>query len=126
MLSFCFLLPWKKYGVVRLYNDIPGSCNSTRGIKQKVVKKVFSEEEMRQHYGLTFLVYFNDRKSPPLYGVLYYQNRKENKYCMAMPDGKFAVFKDRAVDQYKRNIVHEVCYPLRECIRQEPELKIKR
>ena len=125
-LSFCFILPWEKYGVVRIYSDIPRSCRTTRGLKQQVVKKVTSEEEMRKHYGLTFLVHFNDNVSPPLYGVLYHQNKKKNKFCMALPNGEFAVFKDRQIDEHKRNIVHEVCYPLRECIKREPEPEIKR
>ncbi len=118
--SACSLLPSREAsdnptGVIRYYSNIPAGCNTTRGLKQSTVKQVRSEAELRSHYGLTFNVWFNDRETESLYGSLYYQNAEENKYCMALPDGRFAVFSDRAVGQYKRNIAHEVCYPIKDC-----------
>jgi tRNA U34 5-methylaminomethyl-2-thiouridine-forming methyltransferase MnmC len=72
-------------------------------------------EQLQKHYRLTFHVWFQDGISPELYGTLYYQNRRENKYCMALPDGNFAVFADSRVGR-KPNISHEVCYPIKDCL----------
>ena len=102
-------------GVVQFTKEIPAECNTTTGLKQKVVRAVYSERELVQHYGLSFQVHFNDKKSPDLYGALYYQNRDTNLYCMALPDGRFAVFQDSHIDEHKRNVIHEVCYPLKDC-----------
>jgi len=102
-------------GVVQFTKEIPTECNTTTGLKQKVVRAVYSERELVQHYGLSFQVHFNDKKSPDLYGALYYQNRDTNLYCMALPDGRFAVFQDSQIDEHKRNVIHEVCYPLKDC-----------
>ena len=104
----------KTQGAVTFYGDIPDQCNQTRGLKQKVVIRATSEDELRSHYGLTFLVRFQDGVSPPVYGTLYYQNEDLNRYCMATPDGRFAVFANSQVNGYD-NIVQEVCYPIKEC-----------
>ncbi len=103
---------------MQFYDTIPPHCNTTAGLKQKVVRPVYSERELIQHYGLSFRVYFNDNVSPYLYGALYYQNRKQNLYCMALTDGRFAVFSDSQIDEHKRNMIHEVCYPFKDCSRQ--------
>lgn len=105
----------KDRGVVLFYSEIPTNCQQTRGIKQKEVIKAHSMGELEQHYHLTFHVWFQDGISPELYGTLYYQNSQENKYCMALPDGRFAVFADSRVGR-KPNISHEVCYPIKDCI----------
>jgi hypothetical protein len=102
-------------GVIKYYSHVPASCNTTRGLKQSLVKQVKSEKELRAHYGLTFRVWFNDRATESLYGSLYYQNAEQNKYCMALPDGRFAVFGDKPVGPHKKNIAHEVCYPIKDC-----------
>jgi len=117
LISSCSLFSpeTKVPATIRFYDTIPPECSKTRGIKQNEVRRVTSEQELRSHYGITFHVYFNDRKSPDLYGSLYYQDRTENKYCMALPDGRFAVFHDRMIDEHKHNVVHEVCYPIQEC-----------
>lgn len=107
-------VPVKTVGAVAYFAEIPARCNTVRGIKQKVIRRVRSEQELRDHYGLTFLVRFNDGVSPPLYGSMYYQNRDENRYCMALVDGGFAVFSDRKVG-IKRNVIQEVCYPIQVC-----------
>lgn len=105
----------KDRGAVHFSMDIPQNCNETRGIKQKKVIKADSMEQLERHYRLTFHVWFQDGISPELYGTLYYQNRQENKYCMALPDGQFAVFSDSRVGR-KPNISHEVCYPIKDCL----------
>ncbi|MBW7858084.1 MAG: hypothetical protein H3C43_07325 [Leptonema sp. (in: Bacteria)] len=118
LVSNCNLLETKKTpstGAVTYVNSIPNNCTTTTGIKQKVVKKVTSESELRQHYGLTFKVRFNDQVSPTLYGALYYQDNKQNLYCMALPDGRFATFHDSQISENKKNIIQEVCYPLSDC-----------
>lgn len=86
-----------------------------QGLKQTVVKRVTSEEELVKHYGITFRVRFQDRVSPDLYGALYYQNQTENKYCMALPDGRFAIFADRQLAENTMNVSQEVCYPIMRC-----------
>lgn len=115
-LSGCMLFGPQRQGAVRFYGDIPSSCDTVRGLRQQVIKQVHSEEEMRKHYGLTFRVYFQDNESPEsLYGVLYYQDPEANKYCMALPDGRFAVFSDRQFAENRRNVSHEVCFPIKDC-----------
>ncbi|MCR9144153.1 MAG: hypothetical protein NXI24_18035 [bacterium] len=101
-------------GAVTFYNDIPDQCNTTRGLKQKTVIRATSESQLRSHYGLTFLVRFQDGVSPPVYGTLYYQNEDLNRYCMATPGGRFAVFANSRVNGVD-NIVQEVCYPIKDC-----------
>lgn len=117
VLSHCGMIrpPENRSGVVRFTKEIPTECNTTTGLKQKVVRAVYSERELIQHYGLSFQVHFNDKKSPDLYGALYYQNRDTNLYCMALPDGRFAIFMDSQIDEHRRNVIHEVCYPLKDC-----------
>ena len=110
----------KMQGAVQFYSEIPEQCGTARGIRQKTIEKITSENQMRSHYGLTFLVRFNDGISPVLYGVLYYQNSSENKYCMAVNDGTFAVFSDSQIDEHRKNIIHEICYPLNDCSDQIP------
>lgn len=102
-------------GVVEFRNEIPAECNITMGLKQKSVRAVYSERELIQHYGLSFQVHFNDRISPDLYGALYYQNPESNLYCMALPDGRFAVFQDSQIDEHRRNVIQELCYPIKDC-----------
>ena len=104
----------KTQGAVTYYNDIPELCNTTRGLKQKTVIRASSEDQLRAHYGLTFLIRFQDGVSPPVYGTLYYQNQDLNRYCMATPDGRFAVFANSQVNGTD-NIVQEVCDPLKDC-----------
>ncbi len=104
----------KTQGAVTFYSDIPGQCNTTRGLKQKTVIRATSEQQLRSHYGLTFLVRFQDGVSPPIYGTLYYQNEDLNRYCMATPDGQFAVFANSKVNGFD-NIVQEVCFPIKDC-----------
>ncbi len=101
-------------GAVTFHRGIPDNCDTTRGLKQKVVKRVTSEEELRRHYGLTFLVQFQDGVSPRLYGTLYHQNEDANFYCMALPDGRFATFSDSKVGD-RNNVSQEVCFPIKEC-----------
>lgn len=101
-------------GVVEYYSNIPEECNTVRGLTQSVVKQVDSEQQLVDHYGLSFHVWFQDGVSPELFGALYYQNRNEGKYCMALPDGEFAVFYDSMIG-HKPNVSHEVCYPLKDC-----------
>lgn len=101
-------------GAVRFQNSIPDECNVTRGLKQKKVIRATSENQLRSHYGLTFLVRFQDGVSPPVYGTLYYQNKDLNRYCMATPDGRFAIFANSQING-EDNIIQEVCYPLKEC-----------
>ena len=105
----------KSTGTVTYLPNIPSNCTTTTGIKQKIVKKVTSEAELRKHYGLTFKVRFNDQVSPTLYGALYYQDKNQNLYCMALPDGRFAVFHDSQISENRKNIIQEVCYPLSDC-----------
>ncbi len=100
--------------VVHFHKEIPKFCSTTMGLKQKKVIPVFSEKEMQEHYGITFLVRFNDDNSDSLYGVLYYQNQRKNIYCMALPNGTFASFSDSSIGQ-RKNIIQEICYPLHEC-----------
>lgn len=109
----------ERRSAVRFYDNIPPECASTRGIKQNTVLRVTSEEDLRRHYGITFRVFFNDGISPEIYGTLYYQNRDENRYCVAMPDGRFAIFADSRIGEHRRNVVHEVCYPIHECGQDE-------
>ena len=106
----------KKKGpsVVTISNHIPKVCNTSLGLKQKIIKAVYNEKEMREHYGITFLVRFNDEFSEDLYGVLYYQNEKKNLYCMALADGKFAIFSNSKIGN-GNNIIQEICYPIKEC-----------
>lgn len=108
-------------GVVRYYDSIPSECNEIRGLRQKELKQVKTEQELRNHYGMTFHVWFNDGITEELYGALYYQNREENLYCMALPDGSFAVFEDSQITNFRKNVAHEICYPLRECLKEAPE-----
>jgi len=105
-------------GVVSFQKSIPSQCSTGIGLKQKVVRQVFSEKALIDHYGLTMLVRFNDKISPELYGTLYYQNPAENRYCMALPDGRFAMFSDSQIDTNKRNVIQEVCYPFSDCGRK--------
>ncbi len=118
LLSSCHSWPFSRSerSVVRYYDSIPRECDTTQGIRQKQVIQASSDQELKDHYGLTFLVWFNDGISPVLYGTLYYQSEKRNLYCMALPDGRFAVFHDRQIDRHRRNVVHEVCYPIKECV----------
>ena len=102
-------------GAVTFYNDVPAQCAVVQGLKQNVVKRVHSEQELIKHYGITFRVRFQDRVSPELYGALYYQNPSENKYCMALPDGRFAVFADKQLGENTMNVSQEVCYPILKC-----------
>ena len=106
----------KKKGpsVVTISNQIPKVCNTSLGLKQKIIKAVYNEKEMREHYGITFLVRFNDEYSEDLYGVLYYQNEKKNLFCMALADGKFAIFSNSKIGN-GNNIIQEICYPIKEC-----------
>lgn len=107
----------KKHGVVTFYNSIPSKCPKSRGLKQKVIKPVYSHSEMINHYGISFLIRFQDKISPDLYGVLYHQNKDKNLYCMALPDGRFALFHDQIINS-KSNIIQEICYPLKNCLQQ--------
>ena len=104
----------KKTGVVNFHDEIPLICDEGRGLKQKKVIAVHSENQMREHYGLTFKIRFQDGVSPRLYGALYYQNPKKNLYCMSLPNGRFASFSDSKIGRL-RNIVQELCYPIQEC-----------
>lgn len=104
-------------GAVSFYDSVPEQCNEVRGLKQNSVKGGDSEKELIEHYGITFLVRFQDQKSPQLYGTLYYQNPRENLYCMALTDGRFASWGDREIDVNRRNFIQEVCYPLQSCAR---------
>lgn len=106
--------PVRTVGAVQFFAAVPAVCPATRGIKQKTVRRVTTEQELRDHYGLTFAVRFNDGVSPTLYGSIYYQNRAENRYCMALVNGSFAVFADRKIG-VKRNVIQEVCYPIQPC-----------
>ena len=101
--------------IVQFYTNVPETCSSVNVLKQKNLKRVSSEDELIKHYGLTFLVRFNDGKTRPIYGTLYYSSSEENKYCMVLPDGNFAVIKDKQIDQYRKNVIQEVCYPIQEC-----------
>ncbi len=113
---FCTtILRPKKIGVVYFHDTVPAQCKVTRGIKQKKVIPVYSENELRKHYDLTFQIRFNDEKSPRLYGSLYYQDREKNLYCLALPNGRFATFSDSKIDIYRHNIIQELCYPIQEC-----------
>jgi len=102
-------------GAVTFHNDIPADCATVQGLKQSTVKRVKSEEELIKHYGITFRVRFQDKVSPDLYGALYYQNPGENKYCMALPDGRFAIFADKKLGENTMNVSQEVCYPILKC-----------
>ncbi|MBI41142.1 MAG: hypothetical protein CMF59_16215 [Leptospiraceae bacterium] len=104
-------------GAVSYYDGIPQQCNEVRGLKQKIVKAGDSEQELIDHYGITFLVRFQDKESPALYGTLYYQNPRKNLYCMALTDGRFASFSDSQIDANRRNFIQEVCHPLKKCER---------
>ncbi len=104
----------RSVGTVTFFKDIPASCNTTRGLTQKKVQAGRSHRELEKHYGLTFHIWFQDGISPELFGTMYYQNRTENKYCMALPDGSFAVFSDSRVGE-RPNLSHEVCYPIKDC-----------
>lgn len=108
-------VPVKRAGVVSFFSEVPALCNTARGIKPRDIRRVRSEQELRDHYGLTFLIRFNDGVSPPLYGSMYYQNRDENRYCMALVDGGFAMFSDSRIGK-KRNLIQEVCYPIQPCL----------
>ncbi len=110
----CSLRHPKQKGVVRFYNSIPENCKTVKGLKQKQVIPVYTEKQLRDHYNITFLVRFNDDESPSLYGALYHQDQEKNLYCMALRKGKFAVFSDSTVGR-RRNVIQEVCYPIREC-----------
>lgn len=116
---FCSLIFKKEvsyqFGVVEIYDYIPKQCKETKGLKQKKVILAKSEEELINHYGITFLVYFNDQVSPILYGSLYYFDPDNNLYCMSLPNEKIAVFRDKKIDQYRNNIIQEICYPIRPC-----------
>ena len=101
--------------VVTYYNDVPQNCSEIKGLKQTVVRRVTSEKELIRHYGMTFRVRFQDKVTPELYGALYYQDAKENKYCMALPDGRFAVFHDSQLAEHTMNAAQEVCYPIMAC-----------
>ncbi len=105
-------------GAVRYYSGIPSQCSTTRGLKQREVIRAQSEAQLREHYGLTFLITFNDGVSPPVYGSLYYNSPEQNLYCMALPDGRFAVFSDSEVGA-RRNMMQEVCYPIKDCLSGE-------
>ena len=100
--------------VVTFYNTIPPLCNTVRGLKQKKIIPVHNEKQLRKHYGLTFRIRFNDKVSPTLYGALYYQDDANNLYCMALPNGRFALFRDSKIGR-RKNIIQEVCYPIQEC-----------
>ena len=104
-------------GVVTSYSGIPSSCTTTLGLKQKVVKQAQSEDELIRHYGLTFLVRFQDGESPALYGTVYHQDPDANKYCMALPDGRFATYTQSKIG-VKDNMYQEICYPLRDCLQE--------
>lgn len=107
--------PTEKKGVVSYYNSIPPVCSETKGIKQKTVKKVNSTSALESHYKITMLVRFQDKVSPSLYGTLYYQDRASNLYCMALPDGRFASFSNSQIDQNRKNMIQEICYPIQKC-----------
>ena len=104
-------------GAVSFFDSVPEQCNEIRGLKQSRVASADSEQELIDHYGITFLVRFQDKESPTLYGTLYYQNPRENLYCMALTDGRFASFGDKQISQNRRNFIQEVCYPLQNCDR---------
>ena len=110
----CSLRLPKQKGVVRFYNSIPENCTTVKGLKQKQVIPVYTEKQLRNHYNITFLIRFNDNESPSLYGTLYHQDQEKNLYCMALLRGKFAVFSDSPIGK-RRNMIQEVCYPIREC-----------
>ncbi len=107
--------PIYTFGVVDIYDFIPEFCKESLGLKQKKVILAKSENELKEHYGITFLVSFNDHISPILYGTLYYIDSDKNLYCMALPNEKIAVFKDSKVDMYRNNIKQEICYPIKIC-----------
>ncbi|MCE9598003.1 MAG: hypothetical protein K8S54_08545 [Spirochaetia bacterium] len=102
-------------GAVKFYPDIPPDCNTTKGLKVTTVKRVTSEKDLIEHYGLTFRITFQDKISPDLYGALYYQDEKENKYCMALPDGRFATFEDSKLAPNKNNVMQDLCHPIVSC-----------
>ncbi|MCB1164660.1 MAG: hypothetical protein KDK37_02710 [Leptospiraceae bacterium] len=110
-----YSVPDETMGVVEIYDSIPKQCNEVRGLKQSEVKAAHSEQELIDHYGITFIVRFQDKKSPVLYGTLYYQNPRKNLYCMALPDGRFASFSDSQIDTNRKNFIQEVCHPLQTC-----------
>lgn len=114
LFSGCHFLLGDRQGAVRYYSNIPSQCSVTRGLRQKEVARVTSEQQMRDHYGLTFLITFNDGKSPALYGAMYYQSQEENRYCVALPDGRFAVVEDSLIGS-RRNMMQEVCFPIKDC-----------
>ena len=78
------------------------------------MRPVFSEQELIKHYGISFLIRFRDQASPQLYGALYYLDQEQNLYCMALPDGRFAVFSNSRIGG-KDNIIQEICHPLKKC-----------
>jgi hypothetical protein len=104
----------KQQGAVTYYSSIPDLCSTTRGLKQKTVVRASTENELRSHYGLTFLIRFQDGVTRPVYGTLYYQNEDLNRYCMATPDGRFAVFSNSQVNGLD-NIIQEICFPIKDC-----------
>lgn len=117
MLTHCgFFQPTQtSKGAVKFYADVPPECNTIKGLKATTVKRVTSEKALIDHYGLTFRIRFQDKISPELYGALYYQDEKENKYCMALPDGRFAIFEDSKVDVNKNNVMQDLCHPIMSC-----------
>lgn len=102
-------------GAVTFHRSVPEFCNEVRGLNASEVRSARSEQALIDHYGMTFMVRFNDGISPQLYGTLYYQNRDENLYCMALPDGRFASFSDSRIDEFKTNVIQEICHPLNSC-----------
>ncbi len=110
----CAWFNHKQQGVIYFHDNIPSICNTSHGLKQKKIIPVYSEKQLRDHYGLTFEIRFRDHKSPRLYGALYYQDPKKNLYCMALPNGRFASFSDSKIGN-GRNLIQELCYPIKEC-----------
>ena len=110
----CSLRYPRQKGVVRFYRSIPEHCKTVKGLKQKKIIPIYTEKQLRDHYKITFLIRFNDNKSPTLYGALYHQDQEKNLYCMALLKGKFAVFSDSPIGR-RRNVIQEVCAPIREC-----------
>ncbi|MFN3604951.1 MAG: hypothetical protein ACK4UJ_09605 [Leptonema sp. (in: bacteria)] len=107
--------PIYQWGAVEIYEHIPERCKHTKGLKQKKVILAKTEKELIEHYGITFLIYFNDGVSPILYGTLYHFDPENNLYCLALPNGKIALFRDKQIDFYRNNIIQEICYPIKPC-----------
>lgn len=89
-------------------------CAEIKGLKINEVKLAYSEEELIQHYKMTFLVHFRDGISPILYGSIYHFDFDQNFFCMALPNGSIASFYDHYING-KSNVIQEICYPIKTC-----------